>query len=57
MDLMNYLIWHNTEKPHKGINRLSPLRYYLDTNDLESYESKMLWDSTKAEKVKIHMRH
>ena len=44
--LMKYLIWYNTEKPHKGINGLPPLRYYLDTIGLEPYESKMLWDST-----------
>ena len=28
--LMEYLIWYNTEKPHRGIGNLPPLRYYLD---------------------------
>ena len=28
--LMDYLIWYNTEKPHRGIGNLPPLRYYLD---------------------------
>jgi transposase InsO family protein len=28
--LMGYLIWYNTEKPHRGIGNLPPLRYYLD---------------------------
>ncbi len=28
--LMNYLVWYNTEKPHRGIGKLPPLRYYLD---------------------------
>ena len=29
-NLMEYLIWYNTEKPHRGIGKLPPLRYYLD---------------------------
>jgi putative transposase len=28
--LMEYLIWYNTEKPHRGIGKMPPLRYYLD---------------------------
>ena len=28
--LMNYLIWYNTEKPHRGIGKLTPMRYYLN---------------------------
>jgi hypothetical protein len=27
---MEYLIWYNTEKPHRGIGKVAPLRYYLD---------------------------
>jgi transposase InsO family protein len=28
--LMDYLIWYNTEKVHRGIGKTTPLRYYLD---------------------------
>jgi putative transposase len=27
---MEYLIWYNTEKPHRGIGNLTPMRYYLN---------------------------
>ncbi len=40
--LMDYLIWYNTEKPHRGIGNLPPLRYYLD-NFSTSHQSNMLW--------------
>ena len=43
--LMDYLIWYNTEKPHRGIGNLSPLRYYLD-NFLPPKKSNMLWTLT-----------
>jgi putative transposase len=29
-ELMRYLLWYNTEKPHRAIGNLAPLRYYLD---------------------------
>ena len=44
--LMKYLIWYNTEKPHRGIGKSSPLRYYVDnfiTNPRKSY---MYWTLT-----------
>jgi putative transposase len=43
--LMEYLIWYNTEKPHRGIGKLSPLRYYLD-NFANPQKSNMLWTLT-----------
>jgi putative transposase len=43
--LMEYLIWYNTEKPHRGIGKLSPLRYYLD-NFADPQKSNMLWTLT-----------
>jgi hypothetical protein len=42
---MNYLIWYNTEKPHRGIGKLPPLRYYLD-NFVTPQQSNMLWTLT-----------
>jgi putative transposase len=43
--LMDYLIWYNTEKPHRGIGKLPPLRYYLD-NFITPQKSNMLWTLT-----------
>ncbi len=28
-ELMHYLLWYNTEKPHRAIGNVAPLRYYL----------------------------
>jgi len=44
--MMEYLIWYNTEKPHRGINNLSPLRYYIDNFLTPSKKSNMLWTLT-----------
>ena len=46
-ELMKYLIWYNTEKPHRGIGNLPPLRYYLD-NFATPQKSNMLWTLTQA---------
>ncbi len=43
--LMDYLIWYNTEKPHRGIGKLAPLRYYLDKFS-NPQKSNMLWTLT-----------
>ena len=40
--LMDYLIWYNTEKPHRGIGNLTPMRYYLN-NSIPLQRSNMLW--------------
>jgi putative transposase len=42
--LMDYLIWYNTEKPHRGIGKIPPLRYYLD--NFVPLQSNMLWTLT-----------
>jgi putative transposase len=44
-DLMEYLIWYNTEKPHRGIGKMTPLRYYLD-KFVSPQQSNMLWTLT-----------
>jgi transposase InsO family protein len=43
--LMHYLVWYNTEKPHRGIGKVPPLRYYLD-NFATPQKSNMLWTLT-----------
>jgi uncharacterized membrane protein len=41
---MNYLIWYNTENPHRGIGK-KPLRYYLEKFATPE-KSNMLWPLT-----------
>jgi putative transposase len=43
--LMDYLLWYNTEKPHRGIGKLPPLRYYLN-NFVTPQKSNILWTLT-----------
>jgi transposase InsO family protein len=45
--LMKYLVWYNTEKPHRGIGKVPPLRYYVDSL-ANTKKSNMLWTVTKT---------
>ncbi len=42
--LMDWLLWYNTRRPHWSIGLISPLRYIV--NKLPAKESHMLWTST-----------
>ena len=44
--LMDYLLWYNTEKPHRSLNKHPPLRYYVD--NFTDTKSNMLWTLTEA---------
>ena len=44
--LMEYLIWYNTKKPHRAINKLAPLRYYINMVIKNNIKSNMLWTLT-----------
>jgi transposase InsO family protein len=46
--LMSYLLWYNTEKPHRGIGNLPPLRYYLDKFVTDPEKSKTYWTLTST---------
>ncbi|MDD4152678.1 MAG: integrase core domain-containing protein [bacterium] len=47
--LMDYLLWYNTEKPHRGLpDKQPPLRYLLASAGLELQQSNMLWTSTRG---------
>jgi putative transposase len=46
--LMAYLLWYNTEKPHRSIGKLPPLRYYLDNFVADPNKSNMYWTLTGA---------
>ena len=43
--LMDYLIWYNTDRPHRGIGKIPPLRYYVD-KFCTPKKSNMLWTLT-----------
>lgn len=42
-ELMDYLIWYNTEKQHKRLGKIPPLKYYLDNFIKIPQKSNMLW--------------
>jgi len=44
-ELMEYLIWYDTKKPHRGIGKPTPLQYFID-NYIQPEKSNMLWTST-----------
>ncbi|AKG54002.1 mobile element protein [Dehalogenimonas sp. WBC-2] len=44
--MMDYLLWYNTERPHRGIGKLPPLRYYLDQFVKDLSLSNMIWTLT-----------
>ena len=46
-NLMEYLIWFNTEKPHRSLNKKPPLRYYIDSLRTNNKKSNMLWTLTR----------
>ena len=46
--LMKYLLWYNTEKPHRAIGKLPPLRYYLDNFITNPKKSNMYWTLTPS---------
>jgi len=43
--LMQYLIWYNTERVHRGIGKVPPLCYFIN-NFKNINQSNMLWTST-----------
>lgn len=44
-ELMDWLLWYNTRRPHWSIGLVSPLRYIV--NKLSAEESHMCWTSTR----------
>ena len=47
-NLMEYLIWYNTEKPHRGIRNFPPLKYYLDYCFKPPHKSNIVWTLTSS---------
>jgi len=46
--LMDWLVWYNTVRPHYGLKLKSPMQYLLDLLQLPATESNMLWTDTIA---------
>jgi len=44
--LMEYLLWYNTQKPHRSLGNLPPLRYHLLTSGRHNPQSNMYWTPT-----------
>jgi transposase InsO family protein len=45
-ELMDWLIWYNTKRPHWSLNLKSPMQYLLNLLQLPLTESRMLWTDT-----------
>ena len=45
-NMMNYLLWYNTEKPHQAKNKLPPMKFFLQHFIPNRKLSNMLWTST-----------
>jgi transposase InsO family protein len=52
--LMDYLLWYNTEKPHRSLNKEPPLRYYLN-NFIGVQKSNMLWTLTSSRPMVLNV--
>jgi transposase InsO family protein len=46
--LVDYLLWYNIRKPHRGIANLSPMEYYMQSSRASTAKSKMCWTLTPA---------
>lgn len=46
--LVTWLLWYNTERPHRSLGRLPPLRYLLNTVANWGRQSNMWWTHTKS---------
>ena len=44
--LVDYLLWYNIHKPHRGIAYLSPMEYYMQSSHASKAKSKMYWTLT-----------
>jgi len=44
--LMKYLLWYNTERAHRAIGKVPPLRYYVDNFVTDPKKSNMYWTLT-----------
>jgi transposase InsO family protein len=44
--LMDYLVWYNTKRPHWTLNLKSPMKYLLEELQLPVAQSNMLWTDT-----------
>jgi transposase InsO family protein len=44
--MMDWLVWYNTERPHWSIHLKSPMEYLLEVLQLPVTESRVLWTDT-----------
>ena len=44
--LMDWLVWYNTKRPHYSLHLKSPMQYLLELLQLTPQESNMLWTDT-----------
>ncbi len=49
--LMDWLLWYNTERPHWTLKLKSPMHYLLELLQLPAAESSMLWTDTATRQI------
>ncbi len=47
-ELVRWLIWYNTKRPHLSLRRLAPLRHFLESFAKDAAQSQMLWTKTDS---------
>ena len=45
-DLIGWLLWYNTERPHQTLRQISPMEYIVNNLIRDAQKSKMIWTST-----------
>lgn len=45
--LMKYLLWYNTERAHRSVGKVPPMRYFIN-NYIQPEKSDMLWTATRS---------
>jgi transposase InsO family protein len=47
-ELVRWLLWYNTQRPHLSLGRLPPLRFFLESFAKDAAQSQMLWTLTHS---------
>lgn len=46
-DLIEWLLWYNTERPHHTLRQISPMQYIVNNLISDAQNSKMIWTHTR----------
>lgn len=46
LEMVKYLLWYNTERPHWSLGLISPMEFIINKSNLSPEKSRMLWTDT-----------